>query len=52
MNETNKQKGGRSAALYIRIKPEVLAKLKEIARVRGVSQADVIEKWIEEALDG
>lgn len=43
------KQGGRSAALYIRIKPEVLEKLKEIASTLGVSQADLIEKWVEES---
>jgi hypothetical protein len=49
MNKNTPHKGGRTASLHIRIRPEVLAKLKQIAKARGVSQADVIEKWIEEA---
>jgi predicted HicB family RNase H-like nuclease len=49
-NKITPHKGGRTASLKVRIKPEVLAKLKQIAKARGVSQADVIEKWIEEAL--
>jgi predicted HicB family RNase H-like nuclease len=50
MSKITPHKGGRTASLKVRIKPEVLAKLKQIAKARGVSQADVIEKWIEEAL--
>ena len=40
-------KGGRTAALFVRIKPEALDKLKRLAQKAGKSQADIIEELID-----
>jgi predicted DNA-binding protein len=46
-NKITPHKGGRTADLHIRIKPELLEKLRRIAKEQGKSQADIIEKFIE-----
>lgn len=42
-NKITPHKGGRSATLKVRIRPEVLEELRRRAKESGVSQADIIE---------